>query len=202
MKLPQRMIRFLSVCLFVILTVNFMAAQKPLTRADGDAVPNGMHTDSGQVAPPVLGPVGQAVVTGNGINYHGGPVMKGNPVNAYIVWYGNWNSTGSNTAATKSLIEHFLGTIGGSAIEKVNTTYGDNSGNVSGNVRFAGSTTNTSTASLSDSGVLVASKGSEPSERSRLFEKPSLSASESHRSPTPFPLTSLQPKLATVGQLS
>ena len=102
MKLPQRTIKFLSVCLFVILTVNFMAAQKPLTRADGDAVPNGMHTDSGQVAPPVLGPVGQAVVTGNGINYHGGPVMKGNPVNAYIVWYGNWNSTGSNTAATKS----------------------------------------------------------------------------------------------------
>ena len=66
--------------------------------------------------------------------------MKGNPVNAYIIWYGNWNSTGSNTAATSSLIEHFLGTIGGSNIERVNTTYGDNTGNVSGNVRFGGST--------------------------------------------------------------
>ena len=26
------------------------------------------------------GPTGQAVVTGNGINYNGGPVLKGNPV--------------------------------------------------------------------------------------------------------------------------
>jgi hypothetical protein len=29
-----------------------------------------------------------AVVTGNGINYHGGPVMPGT-VHIYFIWYGN-----------------------------------------------------------------------------------------------------------------
>ena len=78
--------------------------------------------------------------------------MKGT-VNAYIIWYGNWNGTGSNTAATRSLIEQFLGTIGGSAIERVNTTYGDTTGNVSGNVHFGGSTIVSATTNLSDAGV-------------------------------------------------
>jgi len=30
-----------------------------------------------------------AVVTGNGINYHGGPVLH--TINVYYIWYGNWN---------------------------------------------------------------------------------------------------------------
>jgi hypothetical protein len=106
MKLPQGKIRFASVFLFLILAVNFMAAQKPLTNPDGDLVPNGKHGNPTQTAAPVPGPIGEAVVTGNGINYHNGPVMKGNPVHAYIIWYGNWSGTGSNTAATRSLIEH------------------------------------------------------------------------------------------------
>ena len=104
MKLPLRKMRFLAVCLFVVLTVNFAAAQKPLTRPDGDAVPDGKHGDSGQVTAPVQGPVGDAVVTGNGINYHGGPVLKGNPVPLYVIWYGNWSGRGSNTSATVNLV--------------------------------------------------------------------------------------------------
>jgi hypothetical protein len=153
MKLPQGKVRFASVFFFVILAVNFMAAQKPLhTTGDGDDTPDGKHGTSGQVTAAVPGPIGETVVTGNGINYHGGPVMKGT-VNAYVIWYGNWSSTGSNTAATRSLIEHFLGTIGGSNIEKVNTTYGDNTGNVSGNVHFGGSTIVSSSTNLSDSSL-------------------------------------------------
>ncbi len=83
-------------------------------------------------------PTGQAVVTGNGINYHGGPVLKGNPVPLYLIWYGNWSGTGSNTAATVSLVEHFLNTLGNTPYEKIATTYGDTTGNVSGNVAVAG----------------------------------------------------------------
>src|SRR5262245_43513925 len=49
----------------------------------------------------------KTVVTGNGINYHGGPVLQGNPVPIYLIWYGNWNGTGSNTMATVSLIDTF-----------------------------------------------------------------------------------------------
>ena len=81
MKLPQGKIRYASVFLFLVLAVNFMAAQKPLhTTNGGDETPNGKHGQSGQITAAVPGPVGQAVVTGNGINYHGGPVLKANPV--------------------------------------------------------------------------------------------------------------------------
>jgi hypothetical protein len=153
MKLPQGKIKVVSIFFFLILAVNFMAAQKPLTNPDGDAVPNGKHGDSGQRSLASPGPIGETVVTGNGINYHNGPVMKGNPVHTYVIWYGNWSGSGSNTAATRSLIEHFLGTIGGSNIEKVNTTYGDTTGNVSGNVSFSGSTIVSSSTNLTDSSL-------------------------------------------------
>lgn len=126
-----------------------MVAQKVRENSGARAFPDGKHGAQSTPAPEA-GPTGQAVVTGNGINYNGGPVMKGNPVNAYVIWYGNWNGTGSNTAATRSAIEHFLGTIGGSAIELVNTTYGDATGNVSGNVAFAGSTIVSSSKNLTD----------------------------------------------------
>jgi len=149
MKHPIEKIRFASVLLFIMLAVNFMAAQKVREGSGAPAFPDGKHGAQSTPAPEA-GPTGKAVVTGNGINYNGGPVMQGNPVNAYIIWYGNWNGTGSNTAATRSAIEHFLGTIGGSALELVNTTYGDNTGNVSGNVAFAGSTIVSSTKNLTD----------------------------------------------------
>jgi hypothetical protein len=93
------------------------------------------------------------VVTGNGINYHGGPVLKSNPVPIYLIFYGNWNSTGSNTAASVSLIEHFVSTLGNSAIEHIATTYGDNTGNVSGNVSLGGVATVSSSTNLSDSSL-------------------------------------------------
>jgi hypothetical protein len=62
-------------------------------------------------------------------------------------------STGSNTGATRTAIEHFLSTIGGSALELVNSTYGDNSGNVTGAIRFGGSTIVSSSTNLSDSSL-------------------------------------------------
>jgi len=82
-------------------------------------------------------PTGPTVVTGNGINYHGGPVLQGNPVPIYVIWYGNWNGTGSNTQATVSLIDTFLNSLGNTGYERINTTYGDNTGNVSGNLALA-----------------------------------------------------------------
>lgn len=144
-----RNIRVVLALFFVILAVNFMAAQKVRDDAQQELAPVGEGHRVAPAKPPTI----DTVVTGNGISYHGGPVMKGNPVHTYVIWYGNWSGTGSNTATTRSLIEHFLGTIGGSALELVNTTYGDNSGNVSGNVSFSGHAFNTSTSNLSDSGV-------------------------------------------------
>ena len=83
-------------------------------------------------------PSGNAVVTGNGINYNGGPVLQGNPVPIYLIFYGNWNGTGSNTQATVTLVEHYVNSLGNTPYEKINSTYGDNTGNVSGNVTMGG----------------------------------------------------------------
>ena len=42
------------------------------------------------------GPTPDAVITGNGIEYAGGPVMLG-PHNVYFIWYGNWNGNIATT---------------------------------------------------------------------------------------------------------
>src|SRR6185312_4146843 len=127
----------------------------PLKDAALNSNPTGQqHVDNpGQTPPPDAAPIGEAVVTGNGISYHGGMVMKGNPVPFYLIWYGNWNSTGSNTAATQQLVEHFVSTLGGTPYEQVITTYGDNTGNASGNVSLGGVATVASSTNLTDSSL-------------------------------------------------
>jgi hypothetical protein len=163
MKLPQGKIRFALVFLFVILAANFLAAQAVKQHVDNpgqtamDPVPDDVthshHGSPNQFLPVVPGPIGDAVVTGNGINYHGGPVLKANPVPIYLIFYGNWNSTGSNTQASVSLIEHFVSTLGNTPIEHIATTYGDNTGNVSGNVSLGGVTFVNSSTNLNDTSL-------------------------------------------------
>jgi hypothetical protein len=87
---------------------------------------------------------------GNGISYHGGPVMLGT-VNAYYIWYGNWNG---NSATT--ILSDFASNVGGSPYEHINSTYYDGSNtHVSGNVHYAGSTTDNYSqgTSLSDAQI-------------------------------------------------
>ncbi|HSM84543.1 MAG TPA: hypothetical protein VLT16_00270 [Candidatus Limnocylindrales bacterium] len=104
---------------------------------------------SAQIAPTLLNkpPSGGGTPT---MEYHGGPVMTANPINTYIIWYGNWNAAGSDTPYTQALIEHFLSTFGGTQLMLVNTGYSDATGAVSGNVAFGGSITNTSTKNLNN----------------------------------------------------
>ena len=82
-----------------------------------------------------------AVVTGNHIKYHGGPIMPGT-VNVYFIWYGNWTNgpKKSDRPITVQLLESLFGTggIGGSGYERINTTYGDNASNVTGDISLAG----------------------------------------------------------------
>src|SRR5262245_26450283 len=136
-SLPGR-VRLATAILVAILMVNFAIAQDVLKHGGPDRRANGHDITATEETMQEAGPSGQAVVTGNGINYHGGPVLQGNPVPIYLIWYGNWNGTGSNTQATVSLVEHFLSTLGNTPYEKINSTYGDNTGNVSGNLSFAG----------------------------------------------------------------
>jgi hypothetical protein len=136
-------VRYALAFLFVMLAANFLAAQALKPGSDGgpDKKPTGHNPEAQQeetIDQPEAGPIGDAVVTGNGINYHGGPVLKGNPVPIYVIWYGNWKGTGSNTAATVGLVENFINTVGNTPYEKINSTYGDTTGNVSGNLALHG----------------------------------------------------------------
>jgi Phosphate-induced protein 1 conserved region len=98
--------------------------------------------DPGNIITDQAKPTVDTVVQGNGISYHGGPILPGNPVPIYIIWYGNWNGGAkpSDSQTTVNLLEGFLGSnsLGGSTYETINTTYGDNSHNVSGHLNFSG----------------------------------------------------------------
>jgi len=77
---------------------------------------------------------GAAVITGNGINYNGGPIVPAEKV-AAVYWAASTvfaggpasGSTGSG-AQDGSLVGYFLGNLGGSAHYGINTTYGDSVG--------------------------------------------------------------------------
>jgi Phosphate-induced protein 1 conserved region len=92
-------------------------------------------------ATPAQQTAASAVTTGNAINYHGGQVMPGN-VNVYFIWYGDWGRSNSNSPSTQNLLRTLFGEggIGGSAYAKINSTYGDNAGNVSGELALAAET--------------------------------------------------------------
>ncbi len=93
--------------------------------ADSALAPTGRHRTRTAFTPDV-------VVTGNGINYNGGPVLE-NTVHAYYIWYGNW---AGNTAPT--ILSDFMTNLGGSPYYNINTTYGDNSGDVANSITLAG----------------------------------------------------------------
>jgi hypothetical protein len=96
-----------------------------------DIRPSGKH--HGDIHAPRRARVGGAR-SGNGIYYHGGPVMLGTP-NVYFIWYGNWSN---NTAP--SILENFISNLGGSSYANINTTYYNGANqHVTGLLRFAGS---------------------------------------------------------------
>jgi len=90
---------------------------------------------------------------GNGISYHGGPllgVVGSAPVVAYYIWYGN--SSGSTTTILTDLAQN----IGGSGYFNINTTYYNGSNApVVNSVTYGGSTTDNYSrgTSLSDAAI-------------------------------------------------
>lgn len=81
---------------------------------------------------PQMAPIGEAIVTGNGIEYNGGPVMLG-PHNVYFIWYGNFSN---NIALT--MLPDLINGLNGSLYFNTNTTYGDATGNIANTVTMAG----------------------------------------------------------------
>ena len=106
-----------------------------------------------QLPPRSQAGTGGAVVQGNGISYHNGPVMR-NGVNIYYIWYGNW----ANNPLANSILTDFANNIGGSPYFNINTTYGDNNGNVpntAATIKYVASTTDAGSlgTTLSDSSI-------------------------------------------------
>jgi hypothetical protein len=78
-----------------------------------------------------LAPIGEAIATGNGIEYNGGPVMLG-PHNIYFIWYGNFSG---NSALT--ILPDLINGFGGSQYFNTNTTYGDATANIANTATLA-----------------------------------------------------------------
>ena len=128
-------------------TQEFANQKKIIARArhNNDDVPNRDAHPDGQAGKPARG---------NGITYHGGPLMGvvgGTPVTAYYIWYGNWSG---NTAVT--ILTDLAQNIGGSPYYNINSTYYNGSNaHVVNSVTYGGSTTDNYSrgTSLSDSAI-------------------------------------------------
>ena len=91
---------------------------------------------------------------GNGIYYHGGPLILGT-TDVYFIWYGNWPNTHAPTEAT-TILTTLAQNIGGSSYFNINTTYYDGNGShVTNAVQYVKSTTDNYSlgTSLSDSDI-------------------------------------------------
>src|SRR5215471_20728331 len=85
---------------------------KPTGRGSGEHDPSGMTERHALKFAPF---------SGNGISYHGGPVMLGT-VNLYYIWYGAWNFP---TDSTKQILDDFGSFISATPYFKINATYYD-----------------------------------------------------------------------------
>jgi hypothetical protein len=128
-------------------TQEFANQKKIIARArhNNDDGPNNDAHPNGQAGKPVRG---------NGITYHGGPVMGvigTTPVSAYYIWYGNWSG---NSAVT--ILTDLAQNIGGSPYYNINSTYYDGSNaHIVNSITYGGSTTDNYSrgTSLTDAAV-------------------------------------------------
>lgn len=140
----------LVLTIMVVCASTFLNAQTkvpPANRKPVNAAPAVMPTTD--LTGVSLGPVGFAA-TGNGIEYHGGPVMLSSH-NVYFIWYGNWSG---NTATT--ILPALISGLSNSPYFSINTTFENGSNqNMSSSVVMAGQTFDSYSggSTLSDSGV-------------------------------------------------
>ena len=125
---PRSFIRLLK---FKVLAIATIAGLFALQGAYAQNQPVGIvpPKPSSQPSP---APQPGAIVTGNGIEYHGGPVMI-SPHNVYFIWYGNW----SGSAAT-TILPDFITGLNGSNYFNTNTTYGDANNDLANTITMAG----------------------------------------------------------------
>jgi hypothetical protein len=152
-------------------------ASAQTVRHSGGMVPSGKGF--GVAGTATEAPLRYTVNQGNGINWHGGSVMP-NTVNIYTIWYGKWNggtSHSSDSQQTVNLVKGFITGVSGSGYEMINSTYGDNTNNVTGLVNLAGSVnllqeplgTNLSDSNISTIVSKMISKGKLPNDANGVY---------------------------------
>ena len=100
-----------------------LSAFVPAGQAQPPSIPKHVFPSRGaSVTHPVGGASTQAGTAGNGIAYHGGPIMTGTP-NIYYIWYGNWAADPGGV----TILQRFAQFNGGSPYYGINTTYYDGS---------------------------------------------------------------------------
>jgi hypothetical protein len=122
--------------LFASLLLAFTAAHAGSVRTDNDTVYRPTGKGHGVVDTAVQAKA-SLIKRGNGIQYHGGPLLNSpNGTNIYYIWYGNWSG---NTAT--SILTDLANNIGGSPYFNINTTYYDGSNvKVTNRVNYLGAT--------------------------------------------------------------
>jgi hypothetical protein len=134
--------RFLGISSAVVLVgaACFFNVTFSQERSDRDGQRKSIHgsrsdsnEDRNRDAHPPDGEAGRAK-PGNGITYHGGPLILGT-THIYYIWYGNWSGNSASTILT-NLAQH----IGGSPYFNINTTYYNGSNvHVSNSVGYSAS---------------------------------------------------------------
>jgi len=92
-----------------------------------------------------------AVATGNGIDYHGGRIMRGT-VRVYFIFYGNWAGNSGTT-----ILPNLIRGLSGSPYYNINHTYSDSSGAaVQNSLQVAGTISDNYSlgTAISDNGVV------------------------------------------------
>ncbi len=159
----------LGVVLGATLVLAAGAAQAGVVRSGDDMVPTGKGW--GVQAPNAPKALNKRRPGGSGISYHGGPVMVAGP-NVYLIWYGNWNSTGSNSATSVTLMDALASNIGGSSYFNINTTYYNGSGtHVANKVTHVGDYTDSYSqgSSLSDSQIQAIVAAKNPTDTNGIY---------------------------------
>jgi hypothetical protein len=109
----------LLACGSLVLTLGLFRAQSQENEAERDWAPSGRGVGTRHHYGPQSDRVGPARTRGgNGISYHGGPIVL-NGTHVYYIWYGNWSG---NTAP--AILENLASSIGGSPYFNINTTWG------------------------------------------------------------------------------
>lgn len=119
----------LIACGSLVLAFGLLRAQSQENETEHDWAPNGRGVGTRHHPGPQSDRAGRARIKGgNGIFYHGGPIIL-NGTNVHYIWYGNWSG---NSAIW--ILENLANSIGGSPYFKINTTYNDGSGSYVANV--------------------------------------------------------------------